>query len=122
MKRVHLLKHEGKSIIYMDFTALKDISIIEEIINEARIYIRKQPSKSVLTLSDIEGMHFNADIKSVFFDFVKGNKEYVAYGAVVGLSGLQRIVYNGIMKLAGRDVRSFETMELAKMWLVSKEV
>jgi len=38
------------------------------------------------------------------------------------LSGLQRIVYNGIMKITGRDIRSFETIEIAKDWLVSKDV
>jgi len=120
MRKPEIITCEGKSIFYMDFTGLRDIPTIEKLIQESKDYIRVQAPKSVLTLSHIEGMHFNADIKNIFSEFISGNKEYVAFGAVVGLSGLQRIVYNGIMKLSGREIRSFETVELAKAWLVSQ--
>ena len=120
MSKPEIIKYKGKSIYYMDFKGMRDISTIEDVIKQGKGYIRTQARKSVLTLSNIEGMHFNAEIKSAFSEFISGNKEYVKSGAVVGLCGLQRIVYNGVMKLTGRDIRSFETIDSAKSWLVSK--
>lgn len=55
-----------------------------------------------------------------FQDFVKGNKPYVKASAVVGLSGLQQIVYNGIMKITGREIKSFSTLAEAKDWLAAR--
>lgn len=121
MRQPEIISYKGKSIFYMDFSGLRDIGEIEELINQSKIYIRFQPEKSVITLSNIAGMHFNAEIKSLFSDFISGNKLYVSYGAVIGLSGLQRIVYNGIMRITGRDIRSFETFDIAKDWLVTQE-
>jgi len=122
MRKPEIMNYEGRSIFFMDFTGLRDVSSIEALVKESKDYIRMQPEKSVLTLTNLDGMHFNAEIKNIFSEFISGNKEYVAFGAVVGLSGLQRIVYNGIMKLTGRDIRSFETLDLAKAWLTSREL
>lgn len=121
MNRIELINYQGTKIFYMNFSDLRDVSEIAEIIKESVNYIRVQPEKSVVTLSNIQGLHFNAEIKEMFSEFIGGNKAYVRHGAVVGISGLQRIIYNGIMRLTGRDLRSFESMDLAKEWLVSKD-
>lgn len=120
MKKPELVSYKGKSIFYMDFVGLRELSEIEEVIRLSKDYIRFQPEKSILTLTNIQGMHFNNEIKNIFSEFIKGNKPYVIGGAVVGVSGLQSIVFNGIMKITGRDIRSLETLDLAKEWLVSK--
>jgi hypothetical protein len=39
--------------------------------------------------------------------------------AVVGVTGLKQIVFNGLMKLTGRDVKSFNSVDDAKRWLAS---
>jgi len=122
MRSPEIITHNGKAIFYMDFTGLREVPEIEDLVKKSKDYIRTKPEKSLITLTNIQGMHFNADIKNIFSEFVSGNKTYVSHGAVVGLSGLQRIVYNGIMKITGRDIRSFETIEIAKDWLVSKDV
>jgi hypothetical protein len=75
---------------------------------------------SVLTLTNISGMHFNSEIKDLFQIFIKGNKPFVKSGAVVGLSGLQQLVYNGLMKITGRDIKSFNSITEAKDWLAMR--
>jgi hypothetical protein len=67
-------------------------------------------------------MHFNNEIKELFQNFIKGNKPYVKAGAVIGLNGLQQIIYNGLMKLTGREIKSFASFESAKDWLVGKSL
>lgn len=120
MDRIQHLVHKGNKIFCMDFSMLKNVSDIKQIVEESIKYIRKQPFNTVFTLTVLTDMHFSNEIKDIFSDFVKGNKPYVKAGAVVGLSGLQTIVYNGLMKLTGRDIKSFHSINEAKDWLGEK--
>lgn len=113
--------HNGKTIFYMDFSDVKTIGEINIIIKEAVDHIRKQPPLSVLTLTNITNMHFNNEIKDLFQEFIKGNKPFVKAGAVVGLSGLQQILYNSLMKITGRNIKSISTLPAAKDWLAMQD-
>jgi hypothetical protein len=120
MPRTQQITHKGKIIFQMDFTSLNNVQEIQNLINESIRYIRSQTKDSVLTLTIISGMHFSNEIKDMFSKFMEGNKPYVKAGAVVGIGGLQQIVYNGLMKITGRDIKSFSTDDLAKDWLAGK--
>jgi hypothetical protein len=113
--------HNGKTIYYMDFSDIKSMGEINGVINEAVAYIRQQPPMSVLTLTNISNMHFNNEIKDLFQDFIKGNKPFVKAGAVVGLSSLQQILYNSLMKITGRNIKSISTIPAAKDWLTMQD-
>ena len=119
MKRTEILQNNGKTTFYMDFSGLKNENDIAELIEEGKLFIRTQPPKSIFTLSNVDDMHFNIPIKDLFTEFIKGNSTYVKAGAVIGVSGLIQIVLNGIMKVTGRNFRSFGDIESAKNWLNS---
>jgi hypothetical protein len=120
MSKTQTIVHNGKTIYHMDFSNLNNPSEIQNLIKESIRFIRLQPPSSVLTLTNIQGMHFNSEIKELFNDFIKGNKPYVKAGAVVGISGMQQILYNGLMKVTGRDIKAFDKVEDAKNWLTAK--
>jgi hypothetical protein len=120
MARTKQLNHKGREIFHMDFSNLNNMEDINGVINEGVRYIRSKPMNSLYCLTNISGMHFSNEIKEQFQTFVKGNKPFIKASAVVGLSGLQQILYNGIMRITGRDIKSFNTMDEAKDWLVSK--
>lgn len=120
MPRAQQVSHKGKIIFHMDFTNLKNVAEINSVINDSVKHIRVQPLGSLLALTNISGMHFNNEVKDLFQQFIKGNKPYIKASAVVGLSGLQQVVYNGLMKITGRDIRSFSSPEEAKEWLIGK--
>lgn len=122
MRKPEITSYKGTSIFYMDFSGLRTTEEIEKLLAQSKAYIRSQPEKSLLILTNIEVMHFNNEVKAMFSEFISGNKPYVKASAVYGISGLQRIVYNGIMRLTGRDIRSFETLTLGKEWLISFEL
>jgi hypothetical protein len=117
MSRTQLITHKGKVIHQIDFSNLSQVQEIKEVVNESAGYIRSQPMGSVLTLTKINDMHFSNEIRDIFNAFIKGNKPYVKGGAVVGLGGLQQIVYNGLMKITGREIKSFPNENIAKDWL-----
>lgn len=119
MNRTKLINHKGISIFYMDFSNVKSVIDITAIVDESIAYIRKQPLNSVIGLTNLDTMFFNNDVKNIFTTFLAGNKPYMKKSAVFGMSGLARILFNGLMKITGRDVRSFEKMEEAKEFLVN---
>jgi len=120
MRKSQVIQHQGKNIFYMDFSGLRNNEEIAQVIQESKLFIRSQLPKSVYGLANIENMHFNNDIKDLFSDFVKGNKEFMRASAVVGVTGLKQIVFNGLMKVTGREVKSFDNINVAKDWLISK--
>ena len=120
MKEPKIIAYKNKSIYYMDFSDLKDEKIIKQIIDKSAEFIRSQPERSVLSLTNLQGMHFNSTIKELFSKFITGNKPFIKASAVVGISGLQRIIYNGVMRITGRNIRSFDNINVAKDWLTSQ--
>jgi hypothetical protein len=104
----------------MDFSGLRNFEEIKHVVSKSIEFIRSQPDKSVLTLTNLNGIHFNTEIKNLFVDFISGNKPHIKASSVVGMTGLLRIVYNGLMRLTGRDIRSFDNINVAKDWLISK--
>lgn len=120
MDRAKEITHKGKKIFFMDFSNITTIEEITKIIEYSANYIRTKPVASLYTLTTIENMRFNNDIKDKFTEFVKGNKPYVKAGSVVGISGLQTFVYNAIMKITGRNLKAMGSLDQAKDWLASQ--
>lgn len=119
---VEKINHQGKTIYYLDFRDMKnEVEILAKVQKCAR-EIRCQAPKSLLTLTDVGGMHFNNTIRDAFTNLSKGNSSFVKAGAVCGLSGLGNIVYNGLLKLAKREnIRSFKTIDEAKAYLIMQQ-
>jgi hypothetical protein len=120
MKKTQIVIHQGKNVFYMDFSMLNSVEEISDVMNDAKEFIYKQPLSSIFALSNIDGMHFNNQIKDLFTEFVKNNKPYIKASAIVGITGLKQIVFNGLMRITGRDIKSFSTIEQAKSWLISQ--
>lgn len=121
MRTPVFIKHRGESIYFMDFEGLKTLEEFKYLIDASKKHIRNQPPKSVVALTSMEGMHFNKDIRDMIADFIGGNKAFMKVSAVYGINGLLRIVYNGVTKLTGRDVRAFDSKEKALEWLTSRQ-
>jgi len=119
MKNAEKINYRGIEIFYLDFSELKAESEIQYLINDGKSLIRSQRVNSVYCLSNLENIHFSSNIKDMFIEFVKGNKSFMKASAVIGVSGIAQIVFNGVMKITGRAVRSFANAEAAKEWLIS---
>ena len=105
MRQPELIQDGNKSIVFLDFSGLKNK---EEIINQIAIfakYIRSKPAKSLVTMTNLENMYFNTEIYNLFVKYVKDNNPYVKASAVVGLKGLMQIFYRGFIAITGRNVK-----------------
>jgi hypothetical protein len=120
MNRTKILEYRGKKIFFHDYSAIKSSDEIGSIMKEVKAYIHSQALLSVYSLASIEGMHFNNTIRDMFNELLKSNKPYVKASAIIGVTGLKQIVFNGIMKITGRDVKAFSNIEMAKDWLAQQ--
>jgi hypothetical protein len=120
MRNIEIKNLQGKEVCFIDFSGLKEDAEIKNLIEASKKYIRSKPVKSVYCLTNIHEMHFNSDVKEIFTEFVKGNKNYMKASAVIGVIGLRQFMFNSIMKISGRDVKAFNEEDEAKNWLAAQ--
>ncbi|MCF8359679.1 MAG: hypothetical protein K9H26_13035 [Prolixibacteraceae bacterium] len=112
-----MIYYNQKRIVYIDFSNLKKPEEIYTLMADATRFISANLPISVLTLTNLSGMHFNNEIFNRFISYVKSNSPYVKASAVVGMSGMMQIFYNSFTKLTGRNVKAFSTELEAKKFL-----
>ena len=117
--RVRFIEHKGKRIIYNDFANIDGAADALAVIAESRELTRKQPQGSCLLLTDVTGSKFNREVVEALKELASGNKPYVKAGVIVGLSGIQRVVYVAVSQLTGRRMPTFASADEAKDYLAA---
>jgi len=116
MQRARFIDHKGKKIFVLDCSDCKPADV-HEIIDECARVVRSQPPKSVLTMTIAGGGKFDNDIVGRLKDLTKGNEPYVKKAAVVGMSGLYKVVLMAVAMFSKREFHMFDTAEEAKDFL-----
>jgi hypothetical protein len=113
---VQFIKYKGCPILQIDFEGCQPPEFLERI-RFAGSVIAGQPLRSVRSLTLVKDARFNNQVSEAMKRYTTHNKPYVRIAAVVGLSGLQEILYNVIIKVTGREVATFRHVEEAKEFL-----
>jgi len=109
---------DGKNIVYIDFSNTVTENEFKVIIEQAKQAISKYAEKSVCTITDMENVRFDSNIKDIFIKYVEFNKPYVKYGTAVGMNGIKKKMIEEILKLGKRSNFHFcFTKEEAVKWL-----
>ncbi len=117
-ERVKFIQHQQKEILLLDFSNSKTDEVLR-IIEEAKLVIRTKPENSLLTLTDVTNARFNEKVGEGMKQFTLHNKPYVKAGAVVGITGLKRIIFNAVIAFSKRKLETFDDREEAKHWLIN---
>ena len=72
----------------------------------------------MLTLNDVSGAKFDQESVAALKSMVAANAPYVRRGAVIGISGLQSLIYEAVQAFSKRKLPQFATREQALAWLV----
>jgi hypothetical protein len=120
MDEVQILNHKGKTIVYIDFSTAKNKQKILDIIEEAKKTIKRNPLNSVLTLTDFTNLRFDSEIVRAIQSYAEENKPYVKAAALVGIIGLQKVVYNVISRITQRELPIYADKQEALDWLADK--
>jgi hypothetical protein len=117
--RVSFIEHQGKRVLFINYSHC-DVAMLKAVAEEGhRVIAREQPN-SVLTLNDVTGTTFDKESVAVLQAKVAANAPYVRRAAVTGISGLQRLIYEGVQAFSRRRIPLFENRQQALNWLVQE--
>jgi len=114
--RVRFIEHQGKRILFINYSHC-DVAMLKAVAEEGHRVIAQQPPNTVLTLNDVTGTTFDKESVAVLQAKVAANAPYVRKAAVIGISGLQRLIYEGVKAFTRRRLPLFESRREAMAWL-----
>ncbi len=117
-ERVKFITHHEKEILFLDFSNTLPHEVLQTI-EVAKRVISARPEGSILTLTDVTNARFNDAVSDGLKKFTAHNKPYVKAGAVVGVTGLKRIIFSAVLTFSRRNLEAFDDIEQAKHWLAN---
>ncbi len=115
-------EYQGKKIFCLSVAGLQlhEKALVAQLLDSAKKEIRKHPPRSLLVITDITNTGYDTEVAAMFKSYASHNTPYVKASAVVGSSGLQRIILRAIITLTGRDFFLAATLDEAKQWLAQQ--
>jgi hypothetical protein len=116
--RMKWLTHKGKDILYEDYTNLTGEQIARLVPAITKITEEKD-YKDILLLIDLSNSFANKDATNAFGESGKISKDRLKKTAVLGITGVKKVLLNFVNKVSSVDAKPFNTEEDAKEYLVS---
>ena len=115
--RVQFIEFCGRRVLFIDYSHC-DVAMLKSVSEEGHRVITLQPLNSVLTLNDVTGSGFDQESVNVLKSKVKDNAPFVKRAAVIGIRGLQSLIYEGVQAFSSRRIPQFPSRQEALEWLV----
>lgn len=110
----------GKRILYCDFSNFgTDVAGLSAEIDAADEAILREPKDSVLLLADLRGTTTSSAVVDLFKKSSARTKGYVKKQAVVGLSGIQKMLAQAVAWFSRETFVLFNTTDAARDWLAT---
>ncbi len=117
-ERIKFINHAGRDILFLNFVDCSTDEVLRTI-DEAKQIIGNQPEASLLTLTDVTNARFNEVVTEHMKDFTTHNKPYVKAAAIIGITGIKKIIFESVMMFSRRKIHVFDNMNEAKDWLAT---
>lgn len=117
MKRYYFINYQNKNILVLDFSNLSGKDIYK-LLNSSKLFISKQPKKSVLCLINITNLKYDIDTLNAFKDYVTDNEKYILASALYGASFFQSMAVETFAKSASIPIKICKSELDSKNWLV----
>ncbi len=109
----------ARNIVFVDYSNMRPAELIAEaqrLHDEARLHFA---GKQVRVLVDITGVMLNSEAVQALKDSTKRDSAIVERTAVVGISGVKKILADAIARFSGTHTRYFASQDEALAWLTS---
>lgn len=120
MDRTRFIEHQGKRILLLDYSGLRNPEDALREIERSKKLVALQPRGSLLVMTDVTGAHYDTRVVQGMKELASHNAPYVKASAVVGVSGLQKVVYSAVILFSKRKIQLSDTREKAMEWLVGQ--
>jgi hypothetical protein len=120
MSRFTWTEHKGTRILFGDFSGVTRPDELTVAIEEGKRVVLNQPPKSLLSLLDVTGLRFTMETARLLKEGMAQNTPFVRATAVIGMSGLQSVLFQALRRIRGGSIQSFATREEALDWLLTQ--
>ena len=116
--RMKWIPHKGKEILYEDYTNLTGEQIARLVPAITKI-TEDNDYKDILLLIDLSNSFANKDATNAFGESGKISKGRLKKTAVLGITGVKKVLLNFVNRVSKVDAKPFSSEEEAKEWLIS---
>ena len=122
MERYEEFNVGGVNFIYIDFSGFRTPAEFNSLVEILKPVIAKYSENSLNTITNLDNVRMDTDIKDFMTQYMAHNKRYVKYGVVIGIDGIKKIMANTVIKLSGRKNMFFTfTREQAVQWVLGQQ-
>ena len=117
------ITHRGRRILYSDYTrySVEDFSALQEELAAVETEICSQPEDSVLLITDVTGSVASREAVELFKESAARSKKHVFKNAVIGITGLKKILFDAVVRFSGQNARAFDDLQKGKDWLAGQD-
>lgn len=117
--KVEWITYEGKQILYVEYSGAKNESELISILHK-EIEVERQMSEKILCLVNVSDTHATSGYMSELKRLGKEvRNQKVSKTATIGVTGVQKVLFNAYIMFTGEINKAFDTEKEAKDWLVS---
>lgn len=120
MERATYVAHNGRRILFVDYSGIRTVEELESTANAATGLIQSEPPNSVLALLDLTGVPFGLRIVRMLGEAAAANVDFVQARAVVGLPDAARPTVGAVADFSGRPLEIFRDKGSALEWLAGQ--
>ncbi len=121
MSRTRFIEHQGSRVLLFDYAGIRDTAEAKrEIAESVRVVATQRPEKSLLVMTDVTDARYDSEVVQALKQLAAHNTPYVKASAVVGVRGLQKVVYQAVVWFSKRNLQLFDTREAALAWLAQQ--
>lgn len=120
-ERVKFVEHLGKSILVQDLTDSVSAEENMGVFDRTQEIVLSQPPRSVRLLTNVTNAHYSPEAVEHMKQFSKTVTPHMLASAAVGVSGIKKIVLQSLIRLTGRRIVLFDTVEQALDWLATQD-
>jgi hypothetical protein len=114
------ITHQGKKIFYVDLSNFKlDEEGLKAEASAATQVVSREPEKSMLMLVSLKDTLVSPRVSGILKENISQANKYGKKGAIIGLSGARKLIFELFSSLTKAENASFDDIEKAKDWLVS---
>lgn len=121
--RIRFIPNPASSdqVLLIDLRGFNTPSESLDYIALARSVVAAQPHNSLQCLVDVTDARFNTEVVEAMKEFAAHNRPFVISSAIVGVTGLQRIILEAVTKFTGRtNLKAIPTRDEAFTWLAEQ--
>ena len=116
MERARFITHKDRELYLMDCSNAT-VEEMNQVIEACERDVRSQPENSVFTLIIAGGSSFSSETVNSLKELARGNTPYVKASAIVGVTGLHKVVLNAVAMFSKRRFYLYDNLEEAMDFL-----